>query len=207
MAKGRCGSRRINTGSSSRGSCSKRARPQRQPGTIQPHATTERRPLEAAFRIWPGQGSGRPDGSSGSGALAVRRCGEQPGGHSRPSVARRRAPQTTRDIGTSLSIRFSLRRSATAVKYGGVDRVRALLRENPECMRVRDKDGRTPLHYPYRDTQHGAKSSSFSSPTRATHRQGQRRPHSRRPDAAKRAAGIWQRFCAGTVATQHERRS
>jgi ankyrin repeat protein len=23
-------------------------------------------------------------------------------------------------------------------------------------VRVRDKDGRTPLHYPYRDTQHGA---------------------------------------------------
>jgi ankyrin repeat protein len=43
-----------------------------------------------------------------------------------------------------------------AVKYGGLDRVRALLRENPECVRVRDKDGRTPLHYPYRDTQHGA---------------------------------------------------
>jgi ankyrin repeat protein len=43
-----------------------------------------------------------------------------------------------------------------AVKYGGLDRVRALLRENPECVRVRDKDGRTPLHYPYRDTQHAA---------------------------------------------------
>lgn len=43
-----------------------------------------------------------------------------------------------------------------AVKYGGLDRVRTLLRENPECVRVRDKDGRTPLHYPYRDTQHGA---------------------------------------------------
>ncbi len=43
-----------------------------------------------------------------------------------------------------------------AVKYGGLDRVRALLRENPECVRVRDKDGRTPLHCPYRDTQHGA---------------------------------------------------
>jgi ankyrin repeat protein len=43
-----------------------------------------------------------------------------------------------------------------AVEVGGLDRVRALLRENPECVRVRDKDGRTPLHYPYRDTQHGA---------------------------------------------------
>jgi ankyrin repeat protein len=43
-----------------------------------------------------------------------------------------------------------------AVKYGGLDRVRTLLRENPECVHVRDKDGRTPLHYPYRDTQHGA---------------------------------------------------
>ena len=43
-----------------------------------------------------------------------------------------------------------------AVEVGGLDRVRDLLRENPECVRVRDKDGRTPLHYPYRDTQHGA---------------------------------------------------
>ena len=33
--------------------------------------------------------------------------------------------------------------------------MRALLRENPECVHFRDKDGRTPLHYPYRDTQHG----------------------------------------------------
>ena len=41
-----------------------------------------------------------------------------------------------------------------AVKYGGLDRVRTLLREDSECVRVRDKDGRTPLHYPYRDTQH-----------------------------------------------------
>ena len=42
-----------------------------------------------------------------------------------------------------------------AVRYGGLDRVRTLLRENPECVNVRDDDGRTPLHYPYRDTQHG----------------------------------------------------
>lgn len=42
-----------------------------------------------------------------------------------------------------------------AVKYGGLDRVRALLRENPECVHFRDKDGRTPLHYPYWDTQNG----------------------------------------------------
>lgn len=42
-----------------------------------------------------------------------------------------------------------------AVQYGGLDRIRALLRENPECVHVRDQDGRTPLHYPYRDTQHG----------------------------------------------------
>jgi ankyrin repeat protein len=42
-----------------------------------------------------------------------------------------------------------------AVKYGGLDRVRTLLRENPECVNVRDDEGRTPLHYPYRDTQHG----------------------------------------------------
>ena len=43
-----------------------------------------------------------------------------------------------------------------AVKFGGVDRVRTLLRENPECVNVRDNDGRTPLHDPNWDTQHGA---------------------------------------------------
>jgi ankyrin repeat protein len=42
-----------------------------------------------------------------------------------------------------------------AVKYGGLDRVRALLRENPDCVNVRDDVGRTPLHYPFQDTQHG----------------------------------------------------
>ena len=42
-----------------------------------------------------------------------------------------------------------------AVKFGGLDRVRTLLRENPECVNVRDDDGRTPLHYPNKDTQHG----------------------------------------------------
>ena len=43
-----------------------------------------------------------------------------------------------------------------AVKFGGLDRVRTLLRENPECVNVRDDEGSTPLHYPYRNTQHGA---------------------------------------------------
>lgn len=43
-----------------------------------------------------------------------------------------------------------------AVKFGGLDRVRTLLRENPECVNVRDAVGRTPLHYPDKDTQHGA---------------------------------------------------
>jgi ankyrin repeat protein len=43
-----------------------------------------------------------------------------------------------------------------AVRFGGLDRVRALLRENPECVHVRDDDGRTPLHYPNWDTRHGA---------------------------------------------------
>jgi ankyrin repeat protein len=42
-----------------------------------------------------------------------------------------------------------------AVKFGGLDRVRTLLRENPECVNVRDNDGRTPLHCPYWDTRHG----------------------------------------------------
>jgi ankyrin repeat protein len=43
-----------------------------------------------------------------------------------------------------------------AVKYGGLDRVRTLLREDPDCVIVRDNDGRTPLYYPNRDTRHGA---------------------------------------------------
>jgi ankyrin repeat protein len=42
-----------------------------------------------------------------------------------------------------------------AVKFGGLDRVHTLLRENPECVNVRDHDGRTPLHCPDKDTQHG----------------------------------------------------
>jgi ankyrin repeat protein len=42
-----------------------------------------------------------------------------------------------------------------AVKVGGLDRVRTLLRENPESVNVRDDDGRTPLHYPHRNTRHG----------------------------------------------------
>lgn len=42
-----------------------------------------------------------------------------------------------------------------AVKYGGLDRVRTLLHENPECVNVRDDIGRTPLHCPFQDTQHG----------------------------------------------------
>jgi ankyrin repeat protein len=41
-----------------------------------------------------------------------------------------------------------------AVRFGGLDRVRTLLRENPECVNARDDVGRTPLHYPYRDTRH-----------------------------------------------------
>jgi ankyrin repeat protein len=43
-----------------------------------------------------------------------------------------------------------------AVRFGGLDRVRMLLRENPECVHVRDDVGRTPLHYPNWDTRHGA---------------------------------------------------
>jgi ankyrin repeat protein len=42
-----------------------------------------------------------------------------------------------------------------AVRYGGLDRVRTLVRENPECVNVRDEEGRTPLHYPDFDTRHG----------------------------------------------------
>jgi len=42
-----------------------------------------------------------------------------------------------------------------AVEYGGLDRVRASLRENPECVNARDDEGCTPLHYPFQDTQHG----------------------------------------------------
>jgi ankyrin repeat protein len=43
-----------------------------------------------------------------------------------------------------------------AVRFGGLDRVRTLLRENPECVNARDGEGRTPLHYPNWDTRHGA---------------------------------------------------
>jgi ankyrin repeat protein len=42
-----------------------------------------------------------------------------------------------------------------AVKVGGLDRVRTLLREDPDCVNVRDHVGRSPLHYPFRDTQQG----------------------------------------------------
>lgn len=43
-----------------------------------------------------------------------------------------------------------------AVKYGGLDRVRTLLCENPECVNARDDEGRTALHCPYWGTRHGA---------------------------------------------------
>ena len=46
-------------------------------------------------------------------------------------------------------------RIGDAVKFGGLDRVRTLLRENPACVNVRDAAGQTPLHYPFQDTQHG----------------------------------------------------
>ena len=42
-----------------------------------------------------------------------------------------------------------------AVRFGGLDRVRALVRENPDEANVRDQVGRTPLHCLNRDTQHG----------------------------------------------------
>jgi ankyrin repeat protein len=42
-----------------------------------------------------------------------------------------------------------------AVRFGGLDRVRALLREDPECVKVRDDQGRTPLHCPAFDTRRG----------------------------------------------------
>lgn len=42
-----------------------------------------------------------------------------------------------------------------AVEYGGLDRVRTLLQENPEGVNARDAAGCTPLHYPFRGTQHG----------------------------------------------------
>jgi ankyrin repeat protein len=43
-----------------------------------------------------------------------------------------------------------------AVQFGGLDRVRTLLREDPDCVNVRDHDRRTPLHCANKDTQHGA---------------------------------------------------
>ena len=42
-----------------------------------------------------------------------------------------------------------------AVRFGGLDRVRTLVRENPECVQTRDDAGRTPLHYPNWYTRHG----------------------------------------------------
>jgi ankyrin repeat protein len=42
-----------------------------------------------------------------------------------------------------------------AVKIGGLDRVRTLLREDPDCVNIRDNIGRTPLHYLFKDTRHG----------------------------------------------------
>ena len=33
--------------------------------------------------------------------------------------------------------------------------MRTLLREDPDCVNVRDNVGRIPLHYPFKDTQHG----------------------------------------------------
>jgi ankyrin repeat protein len=44
-----------------------------------------------------------------------------------------------------------------AVKIGGLDRVRTLLRENADCVNIRDNIGRTPLHHPFKDTRHGEK--------------------------------------------------
>jgi hypothetical protein len=41
------------------------------------------------------------------------------------------------------------------VKIGGLDRLRTLLRENPDCVNICDDIGRTPLHYALKDTQHG----------------------------------------------------
>jgi ankyrin repeat protein len=46
-------------------------------------------------------------------------------------------------------------RISDAVKIGGLDRVHTLLRENPDCVNIRDNIGRTPLHYPFKDTGHG----------------------------------------------------
>ncbi|MGH2485603.1 MAG: ankyrin repeat domain-containing protein [Ktedonobacterales bacterium] len=43
-----------------------------------------------------------------------------------------------------------------AVKYGGLDRVRALLHENPALVNARDDEGRTPMHCPCWGTRHGA---------------------------------------------------
>ena len=42
-----------------------------------------------------------------------------------------------------------------AVRFGGLDRVRTLLDEDPECVNVRDDDGNTPLHASDRETRHG----------------------------------------------------
>ena len=77
-----------------------------------------------------------------------------------------------------------------AVRFGGLDRVRTLLRENPECVNVRDDVGRTPLHYPSKDTQHGEEIIELliehGADINAKDNEG-RTPI--RPDAAKRPPG------------------
>ena len=84
-----------------------------------------------------------------------------------------------------------------AVKIGGLDRVRTLLRENPDCVNVRDNDRTHSLALPIQ--RHAARRGDHrASPrTRCRHqRQGQRRPHSHRPDAAKWPPGSGGRFAS-----------
>ena len=94
-----------------------------------------------------------------------------------------------------------------AVEYGGLDRVRTLLRENPECVNARDDEGCTPLHYPFQDTQHGAEIVELLIEHGADVNARDNEDRTPVNQWCKTAAGIWRRFCVGTAATRHERHS
>ena len=110
------------------------------------------------------------------------------------TTPRRWAPQTTRAIGTSLSICFSSRRSATpSSTEDSIESARCCVRILSACASETKTDA-LPCTTRTGTRSTATRSSSFSSPTAPTQRQGQRRPHSRRPDAAKGPPGSGRGF-------------